>query len=144
MRRWHPDSSGVNALLAEIDRLAGNSNFLCLATSNFEQAIDSALRSRANMEVRLDLPSYEARLEILSHTQAAFSGAGAEIGLRNRDIAAIAKRTSGLSARSLRKLFLQVLSSAHKPYGELGLNDFLQTINQGRDIENGGKQRWSK
>ncbi|HXE74700.1 MAG TPA: AAA family ATPase [Candidatus Xenobia bacterium] len=130
--------SGVNTLLNELDSLASNKNFLLLATSNFEQAIDRALRSRADLEIYLTPPGYEGALSILKDTYMGIRSAGLDLCLTERQLSAIARKAEGLSGRSLRKLFIQVLSATHKPLDQIGAEDFFEVITQLKRSVKGG------
>lgn len=128
--------NAVNILLAELDRFA-DKHFLLLATSNFEEALDSALRSRADLEIEVPLPDYQARHAILADTSVGFRRTGLE--LSPEGLSALAKKTQGFSGRALRKLFLQVLCQTAKPSNEVIVTDFLETIDQIKDTWKGEK-----
>jgi SpoVK/Ycf46/Vps4 family AAA+-type ATPase len=96
----------VDAALVGMDRLARrHSNVLIIATSNFPQAIDGALTSRADLVIQVPLPDQAGRRAILEHTisalAAGFPGAGA---LLQPDVLDQAARVAdGLDGRKLRK-----------------------------------------
>jgi len=96
----------VDAALVGIDRLAReHSNVLVIATSNFADAIDPALASRADQVITVPLPDAEARRQILQHTllavAEAFPGARRLLAADVLDQAAYV--SDGLDGRRLRK-----------------------------------------
>lgn len=96
----------VDAALVGIDRLAReHSNVLVIATSNFADAIDPALASRADHVITVPLPDADARRKILQHTllavAEAFPGARRVLAADVLDQAAYV--SDGLDGRRLRK-----------------------------------------
>ena len=96
----------VDAALVGLDRLARrHPSLLVLATSNFPEIIDPALRSRADRVVPVPLPNAAARREILEATAravaAAFPGATALLFPSVLDEAA--HLADGMDGRTLRK-----------------------------------------
>lgn len=96
----------VDAALVGLDRLARrHTNVVIIATTNFAQAIDPALASRADWIVEVPLPDLMARRAIVEHTisaiAAAFPGAGRLLDPRVLDQAA--ERSAGVDGRRLRK-----------------------------------------
>lgn len=111
----------VDAALVGIDRLAqGHPNVLVLATSNFEKAIDPALASRADQVVRVPMPDFDARRQILAHTlnavAAQFSGAG--VVLADTVLDRAARASDGLDGRRLRKAVAAACSLAPEAQGD--------------------------
>lgn len=106
----------VDAALVGLDRLArAHRNVVIVATSNFSEAIDPALESRADTIIEVPLPDATARRSILSDTVAAvaaqFSGARRLLEASVLDAAAAA--AEGLDGRQLRKAI--VAACARRP-----------------------------
>ncbi len=96
----------VDAALVGLDRLARrHPQMLILATTNFSDAIDPALASRADWIVEVPLPDRVARRQILEHTAAAVAAAfpGAGLLLEPSVLDAAAQESDGLDGRRLRK-----------------------------------------
>jgi pachytene checkpoint protein 2 len=96
----------VDAALVGLDRLARrHDNLVIIATSNFAEAIDPALASRADLVQHLPLPDAAARAAILRHTldavAVAFPGAAKVLETAEFDKAVAA--AEGLDGRRLRK-----------------------------------------
>lgn len=96
----------VDAALTGLDRLAReHPRTVVLATSNFPQALDGALASRADLSVHFPLPDLAARRAILEKTcqalAAAFPGAQGLADGASLDAAAAAG--DGLDGRQLKK-----------------------------------------
>ncbi|MEV1285510.1 AAA family ATPase, partial [Modestobacter sp. NPDC049651] len=96
----------VDAALVGLDRLARrHTEVLIVATTNFSEAIDPALASRADWIVEVPLPDRAARRQILEHAAAAvvaaFPGAGQL--LKPALLDAAAEAAEGLDGRRLRK-----------------------------------------
>lgn len=96
----------VDAALVGLDRLARqHPDVLVIATSNFPDAIDPALTSRADTVVTVPLPDFEIRRRILEHTAAAVAAAfpGAESLLDPETLDMAANLSDGIDGRRLRK-----------------------------------------
>lgn len=96
----------VDAGLVGLDRLARrHANVLIIATTNFADAIDPALYSRADRVFEVPLPDTGARREILERTIAAVAAAfpGAATLLDPKVLDAAAEAAAGLDGRQLRK-----------------------------------------
>jgi SpoVK/Ycf46/Vps4 family AAA+-type ATPase len=96
----------VDAALVGLDRLARrHTNVLILATTNFKDAIDPALASRADWIFEVPLPDLAARRTILEHTVAAVAAAFPEAQrLLEPDVVDQgAELAEGLDGRQLRK-----------------------------------------
>lgn len=97
----------TDAVLAQLDHLASTRpNLLFIATSNFPEAIDGALVSRADLVRTIGLPTPEAcRTIVLSTLDALGAAYPAIAALKNDpDIAKAAKACEGLDGRQIRKL----------------------------------------
>lgn len=96
----------VDAALVGLDRLARrHPNVLIIATTNFKEAIDPALASRADWIFEVPLPDRAARRAILEHTAAAVAAAFPDAaGLLEPDVLdRAAELAAGLDGRQLRK-----------------------------------------
>ncbi|MBN1171295.1 MAG: ATP-binding protein [Micromonosporaceae bacterium] len=96
----------VDAALVGLDRLARrHRNLLVIATTNFPDAIDPALASRADWIFEIPRPDRDARRAILEHTAAAVAAAfpGADALLNPDILDQAADRSAGLDGRQLRK-----------------------------------------
>lgn len=111
----------TDAVLAQLDHLASSRpNLLFLATSNFPEAIDEALVSRADLVRTMGLPTAEACRAIILSTLDALGAAYPPIlALKtDPDIAKAAKACEGLDGRQIRKLV--AVACAHRK--EVALN----------------------
>lgn len=96
----------TDAVLTELDRLASeNQNLMFIATSNFPQAVDRALVSRADLVLKLPLPDRAARESILrSAIEGVDSGfPGAADVLQDPAFGTCVDEADGLDGRRLRK-----------------------------------------
>jgi SpoVK/Ycf46/Vps4 family AAA+-type ATPase len=96
----------VDAALVGLDRLArSHPHIAVIATSNFPEAIDGALESRADLIYRVPLPEADAREAILRDTIEALAAVydGAKSLLNRRSLAAAVQASEGLDGRQLRK-----------------------------------------
>lgn len=96
----------VDAALVGLDALAKTfDNVVLLATSNFPQAIDSALMSRADLVIEVPLPNAEARTAILTHTLEAVGAAFPPVKklLTPAVLAEATTASDGLDGRAIRK-----------------------------------------
>lgn len=102
----------ADAALVGLDRLCRNNpNVLLLATTNFPQALDAALLSRADLVEEIGLPDAEARKQIIMevlHHLARHWPAVAELG---KDIAFFTAASDGIDGRRLRKAFIAAIAS---------------------------------
>ncbi len=107
----------TDAVLAQLDHLAAeHPNLLFLATSNFPQAIDAALVSRADLVITIDLPSPEACKAILTSTIEALGEAHPAVRdvMKKQEFNQAAKACVGLDARQVRKAVLSALTYDRK------------------------------
>jgi SpoVK/Ycf46/Vps4 family AAA+-type ATPase len=96
----------VDAALVGLDRLARrHTEVLIVATTNFTDAVDPALASRADWIVEVPLPDRAARRQILEHAAAAVVAAfpGAATMLDPIVLDTAAEAAVGLDGRRLRK-----------------------------------------
>ncbi len=99
----------VDAALVGLDRIARtHRHVLFIATSNFPEAIDGALLSRADLIVPVDLPTLGARRVILEDTITALAEAfpKARRLLDDRVLDRAATASEGLDGRRLRKVIV--------------------------------------
>ena len=97
----------TDAVLAQLDHLADRCpNVLFVATSNFPQAIDRALLSRADAVVPVPLPGVAARRRILEATLAAVASAFPKVGALpgSRGLDRVVDACADLDGRGIRKL----------------------------------------
>ena len=97
----------VDAALVGLDRLArSHDDVVFIATSNFADAIDDALMSRADLVVPIGLPTLDARRAILADTFSALAEVFPEAQrLLNDDVLdRVAAASNGLDGRRLRKV----------------------------------------
>ena len=96
----------VDAVLTGLDRLARrHPNVVIFATSNFPQALDTALTSRADLVVDVPLPTLAARRSILESTVTALAAhfRGAAVLAEPLCLDAAALAAEGLDGRQIRK-----------------------------------------
>lgn len=114
----------TDAVLAQLDQLAAsNSDLLFVATSNYPQAIDDALMSRADLIVTIDLPGKEACRRILFDTVDRIAMAYPQVKrlLTDATLETAASRCAGLDGRRIRKTVLSALAQSK----EIALNPGL-------------------
>ncbi|MEI5097815.1 AAA family ATPase [Streptomyces sp. PmtG] len=129
----------VDAALVGLDRLARrHPHVFVLATSNFPDAIDPALTSRADAVIRVPLPDRTARRWILKHTvtaiAAAFPGARSLLTADSLDVAA--DHAEGLDGRRLRKAVAAACSRNPEAQGDpnrVTVQDLLDAIGHARE-----------
>jgi SpoVK/Ycf46/Vps4 family AAA+-type ATPase len=126
----------TDAVLAQLDQLAAQfPSLLFIATSNFEQAIDAAFLSRADLVELIDLPTPEACEKILADTVLAIATVYPQLKaiVHDPDFRAAAKRCVGLDARRIRKAVLAACArdkrTALDPSGLKGA-DILAAVEQ--------------
>lgn len=99
----------TDAVLAQLDQLAAQyPSLLFIATSNFQEAIDEAFLSRADLVETIGLPTLEACARILSDTVLAIAEVHPNLKQIVNDPAFhnAAKNCVGLDARRIRKAVL--------------------------------------
>jgi pachytene checkpoint protein 2 len=97
----------TDAVLAQLDHLADRCpNVLFVATSNFPEAIDRALLSRADVVLTVPLPGVAARRRILEMTLAAVAKEFPKVGALSsgRDFDRVVDACAELDGRGIRKL----------------------------------------
>ena len=117
---------GVNKLLTELDRLREVPGVLVVMTSNLDEVIDGALKSRTDLTLQFALPDLMTRAKIIEMTVDKLS-AWLQT-LSGQQVAEIAANTEGYSGRDLVRLpFWAMLISGKSP-GDLEFGDYLQAI----------------
>ena len=97
----------TDAVLAQLDQLADRfPNVLFVATSNFPEAIDRALLSRADVVLTVPLPGAAARRRILQTTLAAVASQFPKVSTLSsgRDFDRVVEACADLDGRGIRKL----------------------------------------
>ena len=128
----------TDAVLAQLDQLADRCpNILFIATSNFAQAIDRALLSRADVVLTVPLPGPAARRRILETTLAAVAREFPKVGTltSGRDFDRVVEACADLDGRGIRKLVAAACAfdknTALDP-SRLRINDLLRAAEQAR------------
>lgn len=94
----------TDAALAGLDLLTRqHRNILIVATTNFPEAVDRALLSRADWVENIGLPGAEARAEIIADTFDQLSSVWPGVGTLKKHIRAFVMASDGLDGRRLRK-----------------------------------------
>lgn len=128
----------VDAALVGLDRLARrHTDVFVLATSNFPDAIDPALASRADNVIQVQLPDRSARRWILEHTVMAVAHAfpGAQSLAAADALDAAAEQAEGLDGRRLRKAVAAACAYRPETQGDpnrVTVQDLLGAIEQAR------------
>jgi AAA+ superfamily predicted ATPase len=107
----------TDAVLAGLDRLAAEyPELLFIATTNFEQAVDGALLSRADLILKLEKPDAEACAAILEDTLDVLGGKWKKLGKlhEHSGFKEVAKAAVGLDGRQIRKAVLQACASSRE------------------------------
>lgn len=103
----------TDAALVGLDRLCrSHPNVLLVATTNFPQALDAALISRADLTQEIGLPDLEARtqiiVEMLEHLARQWPG----LAPLQKETAFFATASKGVDGRRLRKAFMAAIASS--------------------------------
>lgn len=94
----------TDAVLTGLDLLARNhKNVILIATTNFPQALDPAVLSRADYVEHIGLPNLEARRAIIRDTLMALSGPWSDIANLTDHLESLATAADGLDGRRIRK-----------------------------------------
>jgi SpoVK/Ycf46/Vps4 family AAA+-type ATPase len=122
----------TDAALAGIDHLARQTlPVVILATTNFADAVDSALLSRADWVETVPLPNSEARAEIIADTIRVLSARWPEIGKLSRSTAPLVAASEGLDGRRIRKAIISAGASSVEiamDLNKLTANDIVRTL----------------
>ncbi len=102
----------TDAVLTGLDNLTRqHKNVLVLGTSNFPQALDRAITSRADLIEDIGLPNEEARRDIILDTLAGIGEVWSKAKTLETDAGRFAKLSEGLDGRALRKAIFAAAGS---------------------------------
>jgi AAA+ superfamily predicted ATPase len=94
----------TDAALAGMDRLTReHRNVLLVATTNFPEALDTAVLSRADHIEEIGLPNAAARTDIIADTLKSVAGVWRSVQTLEAHAAGLAKAAEGLDGRRIRK-----------------------------------------
>ena len=126
-------------MLTEIDKLRMYSNVLVVATTNLQHSIDVAFLDRADLKLKVELPSQKAiyqilklsiqeliRCELIKSSILYFDDVECMIGSESLELFAIAKELVGLSGRKLSKQSFLAFSRIGKR--ECELKEFMREL----------------
>lgn len=131
----------VDAALVGLDQVARtHRNILFVATSNFPDAIDGALLSRADLVVRIGLPDEAARRAILEDTITAFVKAfpAASSLLDPSFLDRAAKAALGMDGRQLRKVVAAAVGYTNEATvdpGQLRPDDLIRALDEATEAD---------
>lgn len=117
--------SVINALLAEMDGITGNEHILVVGATNNPERLDAALRrpGRFDKTIHVPLPDRSTREKILAH----YLRGDAE----GVDVAALARRTTGLAGAHLRTLVNEArIIGRRRDDGGVRAEDLDQAVEQ--------------
>lgn len=122
----------TDAALAGLDQLTRkHRNILLVATTNFPQAVDRALMSRADWIEDIGLPGPEARAAIIADTLDQLASAWPRVADIKRHAGALVAASEGLDGRRLRKTIVSAaarsVETAHD-MNKLKADDVLATL----------------
>lgn len=103
----------TDAVLTQVDALAHrNANILFLATSNFPEALDGAFTSRADLQLHIDLPTLNARQQIIADTLGELARHYPKLNSLQEVQTAkeLAHLSDGLDGRRIRKAVISALT----------------------------------
>ena len=129
----------TDAVLASVDHLAARYNqLLFVATSNFEQAIDEALISRADLVEFIDRPDLEACRAILIDSLSALAAVWSGISqiLTSPKFETAVAECEGLDGREIRKAVLTACTFSKEVAldpNQLGVNDLIRSVRQKKE-----------
>jgi pachytene checkpoint protein 2 len=103
----------TDAVLAGLDLMTRkHRNVLLIATTNFPQAVDRALMSRADWIEDIGLPDAEARAEIISDVLNTLASAWPHLRELKRHMGSFVAASEGLDGRRLRKAIVSAAAVA--------------------------------
>jgi SpoVK/Ycf46/Vps4 family AAA+-type ATPase len=138
----------TDAVLTQLDHLAAkHPQLLFIATSNFEEAIDEALVSRADLVMTIELPGLAARQAIFRDTLEELGKPFHRVAALATDanMAALAKASEGMDGRQIRKSVISACAFDKRTaldINHLSLDDIHRAITGTRQASahKGGKQ----
>lgn len=102
----------TDAALAGMDRLTrDHRNVLLIATTNFPEALDSAVISRADHIEEIGLPNAVARASIIADTFTAIGSVWTRVKSIERHLDQLATASEGLDGRRIRKAVFAAMAS---------------------------------
>lgn len=102
----------TDAALAGMDRLTrDHRNILLIATTNFPEALDNAVLSRADHIEPIDVPDENARRAIIVDTLLAIGGVWKSVKTLEAEVDRLSKAAEGLDGRRIRKGIIAALAS---------------------------------
>lgn len=102
----------TDAALAGLDLLTRkHRNILLIATTNYPDAVDRALLSRADWIEDVGLPNAEARSEIISETLDQLAQQWPRVGDLKRSLGSFVAASEGLDGRRIRKTIISAAAS---------------------------------
>jgi len=102
----------TDAALAGMDRLTRtHRNILLIATTNFPEALDAAVLSRADHIEEILLPNAAARRDIIADTVKTLGTVWTEVKELGRHVEHLAKMAEGLDGRRIRKTIFAAIAS---------------------------------
>jgi AAA+ superfamily predicted ATPase len=102
----------TDAVLAGIDHLTReHPNVLLVATTNFPQALDAALLSRADLIINVGLPNAAARAAIIRDTLEGLGKVWPTLLALQSEAKTLATEAAGLDGRRIRKAILSAAAS---------------------------------
>jgi SpoVK/Ycf46/Vps4 family AAA+-type ATPase len=105
----------TDAALAGMDRLTReHRNILLIATTNFPDALDSAVLSRADHIEDVGLPDSDARLEIITDTLKSMGRVWKSVNNLAAQGDRLSRAADGLDGRRIRKAIFAALASDHQ------------------------------
>ncbi len=103
----------TDAALVGLDRLCqSHPNVLLLATTNFPQALDRSLLSRADLIEEIGLPDEQARTQIIAEMLQHLARHWPALEALKREISFFAAASEGVDGRRLRKTFIAAIASS--------------------------------
>jgi SpoVK/Ycf46/Vps4 family AAA+-type ATPase len=123
----------TDAVLSGLDLLTRkHRNILLIATTNYAQAVDRALLSRADWIEEIDLPSAEARTEIIIDALDLLASSWPRIVNLKQHIGSFVSASEGLDGRQLRKAIVSAAASSvetARDLNKLKAEHILTTLN---------------
>ena len=128
----------TDAVLAGMDLLTRNhNNVLMVATTNFPEALDTAVVSRADFIAHIGLPNLEAREEILTDMLSGLAKVWKKVAQLQSAAPELAQASDGLDGRRLRKAVLAAAAEDIKVAADLNLLNkahILAAINAAKKV----------
>lgn len=128
----------TDAALTNLDRLAASCpDVLIIATTNFDDAVDDAFISRADVVHRFPLPDAQARRSILEDTISAIDQhhKGAALVLQDRRFSEAVDAGDGLDGRTLRKAVAAAAAMNPKlDFSALDIDSLITAVSEAREF----------